>query len=137
MYKFERLEFPAKYPIPKGIMLSVFIFIIIGISIHNCSQKQLAEEIQITEIAITDYSRFHIEVQYTLRNTSGMQRDVWLLLKAYSNKGEELGSSLFLVKAQPDRIQSMIKIMDKLNRPLDKDEIPYSATINVYTRKVI
>ncbi len=137
MTHFERLEFPKKYSIPGIVQLSVLILIIVGIWIQNCSQKQLTQEIRISNIEITEYSRVHIEVHYTIKNTSSFNREIWLLLKAYDTNGEELGSSLYSVKTVAGKTQPMLKIMDKLTRPLNKGEKPDKATIVLYTRKVI
>jgi len=133
----DRLEFPKKYPISGTIKMAVILFIIFGVWIHNCSQNQLSKEVTISEIKITEYSTVHVEIEYTISNKSSIDRDVWLLLKVFDSQGLELGSSLFFEKAKANKIQPMLKIMDKLSRPLLKDEKPAKATIEVFKRKVI
>jgi len=137
MPKFERLDFPKKYPIPGWIKVAVFAIFFMGVGIHNCSEKQLTEEIKITKVTVTEYSKVHIEVQYSISNYSHIDRDVWLLLTAYNTEGVELGSSLFQVTAKAGKVQPMIKIMDKLPRALNIDEKPGKATVVLYKRKVI
>lgn len=137
MPRFERLEFPKKYSIPGGIKLGVLLLIAIGIWIQTCSDKQLHREVIISDVKITDYSKVHVEVQYVIQNMSGLDREVKLLLRIYDEKGVELGSTLFLVNLEAGKKQSMLKIIDKLSRPLEKDEKPFKATINLYTKKVI
>jgi hypothetical protein len=137
MPTFERLDFPKKYPQPGWVKLIVLALIVAGIAIHNCSQTLLAEEIEISDVKITEFSRLHIEVQYIISNKSNLDRDLWLLLTAFDTAGKELGSTLFQVRAKAGKTQPMLKIMDKLTRPMNKDEKPDKATIVLYKRKVI
>jgi len=137
MLKIDRMEFPKKYPIPNWIKLLVILLVIFGVLIHNCSQDSLDKEIRISEIKITEYSKVHVEVTYSLRNLSTIDREVWLLLKVYDDKDEQLGSSLFLVKIKANTTQKRIKIIDKLSRPLVVNEKPAKASIEIYKRKVL
>ncbi len=137
MVKIDRLDFPKKYPIPAGIKLGVFLVLILGVIIHRCVQNQLKSEIKISNIEITEFSRVHVEVQYTVTNNSRSERDVRLLLKVFDDKGEVIGSSLFMVKVQPKSSQRFVKIIDKLERTLELSEKPTRAEIEVYTRKLL
>jgi hypothetical protein len=136
VYKFDRLEFPKKYPVPNWIKLAVLFLIAAGIGIHNCSQNQLSRDVQISDVKITESSRVHVEVEYTLYNSSSLNRDVWLLLKVYSNKREELGSALYSVSVEANRRVAMLKIIDKLARPIQLNDKPFIVTLEVYQRKV-
>lgn len=137
MAKFDRLEFPKKYPIPNWIKLLVVVLIFCGILIHNCSQEHLSSEIEISDIKIVDYSRVHIEIEYKIHNKTNIDRDVWLLLKVTDSNNEELASSLFLIKLKAEEKLSKVKIIDKLSKPLDDKITPQKATIEVYKRKVL
>jgi hypothetical protein len=137
MKNIDRLEFPKKYPISNSIKFGVLLFIVLGVLIHNCTQNQLSHEVTISDIKITDYSTALVEVQYVLTNQTKVDRYVWLLVKVYDDQGKELESALFQVNARAATIQPMLKIMDKLSRPLQKDEKPAKATIELYKRKVI
>lgn len=136
MLKIDRMEFPKKYPIPNWIKLLVVVLVILGIVIHNCSQDSLDKQIEISDITISEYSKVHVEVRYKLRSLSSVDRDIWLLLRVYDEQGEELSSSLFLVKLNAGAELNMIKILDKLSRPLEANEKPAKATLEIYKRKV-
>ncbi len=136
MAKFDRMEFPKKYPIPNWLKLLVVVLVFCGILIHNCTQEHLSQEIVISDVKIIDYSRAHIEVTYNIYNKSSLDRDVWLLLFVSDSKGEELASTLFLIKIKAGENVTKIKIIDKLNKPLINNIKPEKATIEVYKRKV-
>jgi hypothetical protein len=84
-----------------------------------------------------EYSKVHVEVDYTITNTSRFDRDVRLLLRVYAKDNQELGSSLFMVKIGKHSSKSLLKIIDKLSSPIDNENRPVKATIEIYRRKVI
>lgn len=137
MLKIDRMEFPKKYPIPNWIKLMVIVLVIAGVFIHNCTQDNLLKEIKITDVQITEYSKVHVEVDYTIANSSKFDRDVRLLLRVYDKDNIELGSTLFLVNISKHSKKSMLKIIDKLSKPIDNENRPFKATIEIYRRKVI
>ncbi|MFB3844523.1 MAG: hypothetical protein ACE14O_02080 [Candidatus Cloacimonadaceae bacterium] len=137
MYRFERLEFPKKYPIPNWIKLAVLIMILAGIGIHSCSQRKDAADIVISNVQITDYTRVSVEVDYTLQNKSKADRIVWLYLRVYGPEDEILGDALYSVSIKAGAKQDFAKIIDKLSRPLLIGEKPAKATLEIYKRKVL
>jgi len=137
MLKIDRLEFPKKYPIPNCVKLLVVLLVFTGILIHNCSQTNLTKEIQVSNVRITTYSKVHAEVEYLLTNKSAFKRDVRLLVRIFNETGEELGSALYMVQTLPYSSKPMVKIIDKLSSPLENENIPVKATLEIYRRKVI
>lgn len=137
MYKFDRMEYPKKYPIPGWIKVFVLAMIMVGILIHNCSQDNLQREIRITNIRITEYSRIHVEVAYTLISQARVDREVWLLLEVTDESNRVLGSTLFQTDIRAGQTKPMLKVLDKLDRPLGPDEKPATARIEIYKRKVL
>lgn len=137
MLKIDRMQFPNKYPVPNWIKLLVVALILMGIFIHNCMQDMQDREIRISDVSIAAYSTAHVEVTYKLQNLAKVERDVWLLLKVYDDKDEELGSVLFLVSIKAGVTQSRIKVVDKLTRPLAENEKPAKASLQIYKRKVL
>jgi hypothetical protein len=135
MFKFDRMEFPKKYPVSNWIKLVVLLLICSGLLIHNCWQNQIYNNIIIRDIKITDYSRVHVEVEYTIYNKSSIDRDIWLILNVTDNKDIDLGSALYSVRIKAGQTQSLLKIIDKLSRPLELNDKPAKATIEVYKRK--
>jgi len=137
MLKIDRMQFPNKYPVPNWIKLLVIALVLMGIFIHNCIQDQQERDIRISDVSISDYSAAHVEVSYKLQNLARVDHDVWLLLKVYDDKDEELGSVLFLVSIKAGLTQPRIKVVDKLARPLAENEKPAKASIRIYKRKVL
>jgi hypothetical protein len=134
---FQRPEVPTKRSVPSFMILAVLLMVFLGVSIHNCSQKQLANEIQISNVVITEFSRVHVEVHYIIQNLSNLDREPELMLNVYDSKGDLLTSALFSIKIPAGKKQEMLKIIDKLIRPLDVGEKPGKAVLTVYQRKVL
>ena len=133
----DRIDFPKRYPVPSWLMLAVVILALMGIMINESSQKRLVKNIIITNTEITEYSRVHIEVQYNIQNLLPKEQTPNLLLKVYDLQGNIIASTLFRVKLPAQRKISLLKIIDKLVRTLDKGEKPGKVTLEVYPRKVI
>jgi hypothetical protein len=137
MYKFDRMEFPKKYPIPGWLKLFVLATVLLGILIHNCAQDNLEREIAVKNVRITGYSRVHVEVAYTLVNKARVDREVWLLLEVLDDSTGVLGSTLFMTSIRAGQTKSMLKVLDKLNRGLEPGEKPAAARIKIYKRKIL
>lgn len=137
MYKFDRMEYPKKYPVPGWLKVFVLAMVMIGILIHNCSQDNLQKEIRIQDMRITDYSRVHVEVAFTLVSQARVDREVWLLIEVLDSNQRILGSSLFQTSVMAGKTKPMLKILDKLDRTLEPGEKPETARIEIYKRKVL
>ncbi len=137
MYKFDRMEYPRKYPVPGWMKLAVLIMVLTGFLIHRCWQKQTSEQILISNVRVAAYTRVHVEVEYTLHNTSSLDREVWLLLQVYDSRDLLLGSVMFAQNLKAGSGMGYVKLVDKLVRPLNPDEKTIRATLEVYQRKVI
>jgi hypothetical protein len=137
MYKFDRMQWPRKYPVPNWIKLMIVVMFFVGVIITNHSQRLLTRDIRISDIKISEYSRVHVDVEYTISNRSSVDRDVWLILQVYDNKSALLGNALFLVNCKAKSTQERLKMIDKLVRPLENNEKPAKATLEVYNKKVI
>ncbi|PKN79423.1 MAG: hypothetical protein CVU48_05390 [Candidatus Cloacimonetes bacterium HGW-Cloacimonetes-1] len=137
MPKIERLEFPKKYPLKYNWIVLVLISVVIGVLVHNCTQKQVRETIIISDIAIADYSDQYINVIYTIKNLQKEPQEIRLLAKVYDKDGGEIASTLFIAKLKPLSNQVRTKLIDSLNRSLKPGEKPYRVTITLYERKLI
>jgi hypothetical protein len=137
MLKIDRMEFPRKYPIPGWVKFVVLALVIAGIWMHNCSQDQLAREIVISDVVISAYTKVHIEVEYSIHNRSRIDRDAWLLLRVSDDRDEELASSMFVVSLKAGEKKDMVKVLDKLSRPLADNEEPKAVKLEIFKRKVL
>jgi hypothetical protein len=133
----ERIDFPKRYPVPSMIMLLVVVFAIAGVMINECSQKQLVSNVLISDVVIVEYTRVYLEVDYTVHNRSRFEQQPNLMLKVYDTKGELLASALFSIKIPAGKTRNLLKIIDKLDRPLDIGEKPGQVTLEVFPRKVL
>ncbi len=131
------MEFPRKFPLANSGKLLVLIAVVLGVLIHQCTQKQLRESIVISDIQIVDYSSGHMELEYQIQNLRDREQEVRLLAKAWDDNDIEIASIMFLVKLPPNATQKRTKIIDKLNRAIKEGEIPKRAAIRVYERKIL
>jgi hypothetical protein len=135
MLKIDRMEFPKKYPIPNWLKILVLALVFASLMMYNCSQDKLRQMLKLSDIRISAFSKAQVEVEYTIRNDTKSDRDAWLLLKVFDVNDSLLASSLFLVKLKAGEKKDMLKVMDKLSRPLAAGEKPGTATLELYRRK--
>jgi hypothetical protein len=135
MLKIDRMEFPKKYPVPNWLKITVIALLFFSLLVYNYSQEKLAKKLVISDINISSFSKAQVDVEYTISNGTKSGRDAWLLLKVYDVSDSLLASSMFLVTLKAGEKKDMVKVMDKLSRPLAKGEKPGSATLELYRRK--
>ena len=133
----EHPDFYRKRRIPATIILAVALMIVFGIWVNDCTQRQLAREITFSNITLNEYSPVHVEVGFTLTNASRFDRDVNIILTVSDTADSLLADALFQVHAKAHSTAGHIKIIDKLRRPLQKNEKPGRIGIAVFPRKVL
>ena len=137
MPRIERPDLQRRLPVPGYVKIVAILFVIFGIWFQTCTQKQLENEIRFSNLRITEYTRVYLEVRYTITNLSAYDRDANLMLKVYSEKGDLVASTIYAVNVPAHTSQDMIKIIEKMLRPLDKEEKPGKVTLEIYERRSI
>jgi hypothetical protein len=133
----DKKDFHQKYPVSGNIKILVIILALAAIFLQNQNQRRISNSVIIRGVHITEYSKVHVETEYTLQNTTRKNLEINLLLKVYDATGKLLGSALYPVHISPQKTDTHIKIIDKLNRSLDKDEKPGKVSLEIYRRKVL
>ncbi len=136
MYKFETLEYPKKYPVPGWIKIAVLAILILSYIVTTRVMEKRASQIIITNVQISDFSRAHVEVSYTIENKSRKIHNVWLLFDVFDKNKVVIGNALYQVTVAAGKKQDMIKIIDQLSRALEEGEQPTQASVSIYKKKV-
>ena len=130
------MEFPKRYKLKESAIIFIVLVALAGIWMQRQSLKRLASQIQISGITVSRFGSQFIELEYTIANLSGKDRDINLMARVWDKDGNELASALFNIQLPANSKAQRSKMLDKLNRNLKDGEKPYKAEISLYTRKV-
>ena len=132
MSAFERIDINKRRSIPNWIKLVLLVTVIFGITLRNCWKKSQTSDISITDIEISDYTIASIDVNFVITNPNDVELTKKIIIKAYLASGEELASRLTSIKVSPKSKKRYLKILTKLQKPLnDINEISL-VTVEVY-----
>ncbi len=132
MSAFERIDINKRRSIPNWIKLVLLVTVIFGITLRNCWKKSQTSDISITDIEISDYTIASIDVNFVITNSNDVELTKKIIIKAYLASGEELASRLTSIKVSPKSKKRYLKILTKLQKPLnDINEISL-VTVEVY-----
>jgi hypothetical protein len=132
MSAFERIDINKRRTIPNWIKLVLLVTVIFGITLRNCWKKSQTSDISITDIEISDYTIASIDVNFVITNPNDVELTKKIIIKAYLASGEELASRLTSIKVSPKSKKRYLKILTKLQKPLnDINEISL-VTVEVY-----
>ncbi|MGC9361638.1 MAG: hypothetical protein ACP5F3_01790 [Candidatus Syntrophosphaera sp.] len=130
----DRLEFPRRHKLKDTLLLIIIAAAVFGIVFTRCSSAKQKERIVIHSIFFEEYDRQYIRLGYEIENKGSSLERVSLLARVYDSESEEIASIFFSEDLKPETREFKSKVIDKLNRPLKKDEKPHRATIEIRQR---
>ncbi|HHE39034.1 MAG TPA: hypothetical protein ENL20_10755, partial [Candidatus Cloacimonetes bacterium] len=101
MRSIDRIDMNKKRPIPTYIKLILLVAVIFGISLRNCWKKNESKSLRISEIEITEVTSGNVDVKFTVTNHSKVYLKKPILIKVFTNSGEELTSKITQIEIEP------------------------------------
>ena len=132
MSAFERIDINKRRSIPNWIKLVLLVTVIFGITLRNCWKKSQTSDISITDIEISDYTIASIDVNFVITNPNDVELTKKIIIKAYLASGEELASRLTSIEVSPKSKKRYLKILTKLQKPLNDINEISRVTVEVY-----
>ena len=132
MSAFERIDINKRRSIPNWIKLVLLVTVIFGITLRNCWKKSQTSDISITDIEISDYTIASIDVNFVITNPNDVKLTKKIIIKAYLASGEELASRLTSIEVSPKSKKRYLKILTKLQKPLNDINEISRVTVEVY-----
>ncbi len=132
MSAFERIDINKRRSIPNWIKLVLLVTVIFGITLRNCWKKSQTSDISITDIEISDYTIASIDVNFVITNPNDVELTKKIIIKAYSASGAELASRLTSIEVSPKSKKRYLKILTKLQKPLNDINEISRVTVEVY-----
>lgn len=133
----ERMQWPRKFKLKDTLLLLVLLGAAFGIWYNGHTQKQLLRQVIIHGVKLEKWGTNYVEVGFDIENTGSRDQDVRLLVKVYDAAGEEIASAVFMNTVRAATRANKSRMLDKMTRTLKDGEVPYRATIEILTRKVM
>jgi hypothetical protein len=132
MPAFERIDINKKRRTPPIIIIVLFIAVLFGTYIRSCWKKQQDDILQITNIEISEYTPGNIDIRFKVKNLHDVELDKAILIKVYDIEGFELASKLTNINIAPQSNKTYLKVLTKFNRPINENNKPEIATVEIY-----
>ncbi|MDD3049532.1 MAG: hypothetical protein PHR06_00120 [Candidatus Cloacimonetes bacterium] len=133
----EGRDFSGRRVIPSGIKLLLMLAVIMGFYVRSCWNKKKAELFLISEIKIEEVTLSTIEITFRLKNLTSANGKESVFIKAYSDNGDLIASRITSVEVQPDSDKVYRKLLEKFNRPLQKNESITKVTVEYYKSSIL
>jgi hypothetical protein len=136
MSSFDPVNIPRKYPTSATVKFIVLLLVIFGIWLRSCYYRQLPKQMIISNVNISNVTSQSVDVNFTLENRKGVNMDQNLFIQLYTSENYMISSKIVKVTVPANRKLEFIKILDDMNRPLNKAETIQKATVELYTPKL-
>ena len=131
MRSIDRIDMNKKRPIPTYIKLILLVAVIFGISLRSCWKKSETKSLNISEIKITEISSGNVDVKFTVTNNSKVTLKKPILIRVFTNSGEELTSKITQIEIESRTSKRFLKVLQKFNIPLKNiDDVSQSLKLS-------
>ena len=133
----QRIEFPKKYPIKDTLIILVVLAAIIGVFVTKCSSNSIEKRVFIRSIRFEEVDKNFVRLGYVIENKGTKTEKLQLIARVFDAEKGELSSRLFSIVVAPGQTDYKSVVLDKWSRRLKEGELPHSATIEFYKRKLL
>jgi hypothetical protein len=132
----DRPDHTARRIVPPYIKLLLLGLVIIGFYFRSCWYDKREVYYQISNIELADQTRNSIDVVFEVTNNTNMQKEEAILIRVYTDRGEEIASRITSIELAPRSQKRYRKMVEKWSRPLYSDETLSHATVELYKPQI-
>ena len=132
MESVDRIDIKKRRPIPASAKLILMMVVILGLVLHTCWQKTKGDNLQISDIQISNITRVSLDISFTIASRASIELEKSFMIEVYTTNGELLSSRLTQLSIPPKTRKRYIKVLQKFNMPLDDPDDIGDFKIYVY-----
>ncbi len=132
MKSVDRIDIKKRRPIPASAKLILMMVVIMGLVLHTCWQKTKGDNLQISDIQISNITRVSLDISFTIASRASIELEKSFMIEVYTTNGELLSSRLTQLSIPPKTRKRYIKVLQKFNMPLDDPDDIGDFKIYVY-----
>lgn len=106
--------------------------VIVGLVLHTCWKKTLGDNLQISDIQLSNITRISLDVSFTIASRASVELEKSFMIEIYTTSGELLASKLTHITIPPKTRKRYIKVLQKFNMPLESPDDIGDFKIYVY-----
>jgi hypothetical protein len=103
-----------------------------GIWFSTCWKNYQKNNITFENIRFQNQSNMSVDLYFTVNNPTYKNGKTRIYIQAYTNKNQKITSKITYIDLEPKSKQNFIKVLEKFERPLMKDEVIDKAAIEFY-----
>jgi len=124
MKSVDRIDINKKRAIPQVAKLIMMLAVIMGLVLHTCWKKTQGDNLQISDIQLSNITRVSLDVSFTIASRASIELEKSFMIEIYTTSGELLANKLTRLSIPPKTRKRYIKVLQKFNMPLnDPDDI--------------
>ncbi len=135
MRSIERIDINKKRATPTYIKLILLVAVIFGITLRNCWKKNETGSLLISDIELTEITSGNVDVKFTVANNSKVTLKKPILIRVFTNSGEELSSKITQIEIEARTSKRFLKVLQKFNIPLENTADVSHAEVEIYISK--
>lgn len=132
MKSVDRIDIKKKRPIPPMVKLILLLAVILGLVLHNCWKKTQGDNLQISDIQLSNITRVSLDITFTIASRASVELEKNFMIEIYTKSGELLANKLTKLSIPPKTRKRYIKVLQKFNMPLDEPDNIGDFKIYVY-----
>lgn len=132
MRSVDRIDINKKRAIPQASKLILMLAVIMGLVLHTCWKKTHADNLQISDIQLSNITRVSLDVSFTIASRASVELEKSFMIEIYTTSGELLANKLTSLTLPPKTRKRYIKVLQKFNMPLESPDDIGDFRIYVY-----
>jgi len=132
MRSVDRIDIKKKRQIPAATKLILMLAVIMGLVLHNCWKKTQGDNLQVSDIQLSNITRISLDVSFTVASRASIELEKSFMIEVYTTSGELLASKLTYLSIPPKTRKRYIKVLQKFNMPLNNPDDIGDFKIYVY-----
>ena len=132
MRSVDRIDINKKRAIPPVTKLIMMLAVIIGLVLHTCWKKTQGDNLQISDIQLSNITRISLDISFTIASRASIELEKSFMIEIYTTSGELLANKLTRLTISPKTRKRYIKVLQKFNMPLESPDDIGDFRIYVY-----
>lgn len=132
MRSVDRIDINKKRAIPPVAKLIMMFAVIIGLVLHTCWKKTQGDNLQISDIQVSNITRISLDISFTIASRASVELEKSFMIEIYNTSGELLANKLTRITIPPKTSKRYIKVLQKFNMPLESPDDIGDFKIYVY-----
>ena len=132
MRSVDRIDINKKRAIPPVAKLIMMLAVIMGLILHTCWKKTQGDNIQISDIQLSNITRISLDISFTIASRASVELEKSFMIEIYNSSGELLANKLTSLTIPPKTRKRYIKVLQKFNMPLESPDDIGDFKIYVY-----